>query len=474
MARISDSDLGTQHTHFRWVVCLFLFFATTLNYLDRQVFAVLGPGLTEEFRWKERDFSFIVSAFTLAYAIGYVAVGRIMDRIGVRKGFAMTVSLWSAAAMAHGLVGPLVSFGAPWFNAALGGTLLGTLTPAVASMAGFSAARFALGLAEAGNFPGAIKTVADWHPAKERAFSIGLFNSGSNLGIIIAAYSVPFIVTRMRWGWAAAFYLTGALGFVWLAFWLAIYDRPDRHPRVSPAELAYIRSDPADLPVQLSWFALLRYRQTWAYALGMFLVSPVWWFYLYWLPKFFKNNHGIDLAHVFWPLLVVYLMADLGSVGGGGLSSWLIRCGAGANVARKAAFLAFALGAVPVVAVARVSNMWVAVLLVGLAAASHAGFSANLFAIVSDTVPRKAVASVVGIGGGAACAGMLFLSTLIGRVLDWTQAVHGEKDYLIPFVIAGSAYLVATAVIHLLLPRLEPMALDATPQSGPGIGAGNG
>lgn len=446
-----------KRTHYRWVVCALLFFATTINYVDRQVFGILGPRLTEEFGWSEKDFSFIVSAFTLAYAIGYAAAGRMMDRVGERKGFAIAVSVWSLAAMAHGLVRPLVYFGLPWLSAAFTGGLLGTLTPALVSVAGFSVVRFALGLAEGGNFPGAIKTVGQWHPKQERALSTGIFNSGSNVGIILAAFAVPFVVERMQWGWDAAFYLTGGLGFVWLAFWWAMYEVPERHARVSPAELACIRSDPSDAPAHIRWVSLLQHRQTWAYTLGMFLTSPVWWFYLYWMPKFLKNNHGIDLAQVFWPLLIVYLLADVGSIAGGWFSSWLIRRGTSINAARKSAFLVCALCAVPVVAVARVTNLWVAVLLVGLAAAAHAGFSANLYTIVSDTVPRKAVSSVVGIGGTAACVGMLVLSTLIGYILDWTEATYGEKDYLVPFLIAGSAYLIATAVIHLLLPRLEPM-----------------
>jgi ACS family hexuronate transporter-like MFS transporter len=444
-------------SHYRWVICGLMFFATTINYVDRQVFGILGPRLTEEFGWTESDFSFIVSAFTLAYAIGYAAAGWMMDRIGVRKGFALAVSGWSAAAMMHGLVRPFVYSWLPWLDATFVGAFLGTVTPAVASVAGFSVARFALGMAEGGNFPGAIKTVGEWHPKSERAMSTGIFNGGSNVGIILAAYAVPFVVEEMQWSWSAAFYLTGALGFVWLAFWLAMYDSPERHPRVSSAELAHIRSDPLDPPAHISWLSLLSYRQTWAYTLGMFLTSPVWWFYLYWMPKFLKNNHGVDLQHVFWPLLVVYLLADMGSIAGGGLSSWLIRRGVSVNVARKTAFLTCALCVVPVVSVSRITNLWAAVLLVGVAAASHAGFAANLFTIVSDTVPRKAVSSVVGIGGTAACVGMLVFSTLIGYVLDWSAAVYGEKDYLIPFAIAGSAYLIATAVIHLLLPRLEPM-----------------
>jgi MFS transporter, ACS family, hexuronate transporter len=447
----------TRITNYRWVVCALLFFATTINYVDRQVLGILGPKLTEEFHWTESHFSLIVSVFTLAYAISYAVAGRMMDWIGERKGFAVTVSLWSLAAMSHGLVRPLVYSGLPWLNAAFAGTFLGSLTPALLSVAGFSVARFTLGLAEGGNFPGAIKTVGQWHPKSERAMSTGIFNGGSNVGIIIAAYAVPFIVEQLQWGWPAAFYITGALGFVWLAFWLAMYDSPERHPRVSPAELDHIRSDPPDPPATISWLSLLRHRQTWAYTFAMFLVSPVWWFYLYWMPKFLKNNHGIDLGQVFWPLLVVYLMADVGSIGGGGLSSWLIRRGASVNVARKTTFLVCALCVVPVVCVARVTNLWMAIVLVGVAAAAHQGFSANLYTIVSDTVPRKAVSSVVGIGGTAGCVGMLVFSTLIGYVLDRSNAIYGQKDYLIPFLISGSAYLVATAVIHILLPRLEPM-----------------
>lgn len=460
-----DRRLTAGISHYRWVVCALMFFATTVNYVDRQVFAVLGADLTEEFRWTESKYAFIISAFTLAYAIGYAVSGRMMDWIGERKGFVVAVSVWSLAAMAHALVAPLVYTGLPWLATSYLGTGLGMLVAAslipLVSVAGFGTARFALGLAEGGNFPGAIKTVGQWHPTKERALATGIFNSGSNVGIIVATYAVPVVVTQWGCGWPAGFYLTGALGLVWLVFWLMMYDRPERHPRVSPAELAYIQSDPPDPPVRISWLSLLRYRQTWAYTLGMFLTSPVWWFYLYWLPKFLKNNHGIELAHVFRPLLVVYLMADLGSIGGGGFSSWLIKRGASVNAARKSAFLVCAVCVVPVVFVSRMTSLWPVVLFIGVACAAHAGFSANLYTIVSDTVPRKAVSSVVGIGGTAAGIGMLFFSTLIGYVLDWTEVVYGEKDYLIPFLIAGSAYLVATAVIHALLPRLEPMAFDA-------------
>ncbi|MCC6125893.1 MAG: MFS transporter [Pirellulales bacterium] len=466
MNPLSPTSLPTKTTHYRWVVCALMFFATTINYVDRQVFGILAPTLTDEFKWTEKNYAFIVIAFTFAYAIGYAAAGRMMDRIGVRKGFLLAVGVWSLAAMAHGLVGPFV----PWFQTVFAGTLLGSVTPAILSVAGFSVARVALGLAEGGNFPGAIKTVGEWHPKKERAFSTGIFNSGSNVGIIIAAYSVPFIVEVLHWGWTGAFYLTGALGFVWMVFWWLMYDSPERHPRVSPAELALIRSDPPDPPEKIPWLSLLGHRQTWAYTTAMFLVSPVWWFYMYWMPKFLKNDYGIDLGQVFWPLLVVYLLADVGSIGGGGLSSWLIKRGASINAARKTAFLVCSLCVVPVMFVPRVSStlthfssavsMWISVLLVGIAAAAHAGFSANLYTIVSDTVPRKAISSVVGIGGMASGLGMILLSTLVGNVLDSYKDAAGKTDYLIPFVIAGTTYLTATAVIHMLLPRLEPMQFD--------------
>ncbi len=251
------------------------------------------------------------------------------------------------------------------------------------------------------------------------------------------------------------------LGFTWLMFWLFLYDRPERHPRVSAAELAFIRSDPPDPPARIAWISLLRHRQTWAYTGAMFLASPVWWFYVYWTPGFLANNHHITMEQMFWPLLTIFVMADAGSIVGGWFSSWLIQRGASVNVARKTTFLVCSFAAMPVASVARVESLWIAVFLIGLAAAAHTAFAANLYTIVSDTVPRKAVSSVVGIGGAASGLGMLVLSTSIGRILDWTNAEYGAKDYLIPFIVAGSAYLVATTIIHLLLPRLEPMAVNA-------------
>jgi ACS family hexuronate transporter-like MFS transporter len=466
MTPISAYGSPRNSSHYRWVICALLFCAITLIYLERQVISILAPKLTEEFHWTEIDYSiFIVNAFTIGYAIGYSLVGRLMDWIGERRGFVLAVSVWSLVTMAQGLVNPLVYSGLPWLKAAFTGTFLGGLTPAFISVAGFSVVRSFLGLSEGGSFPGAIKTVGLWHPKSERALATGLFNAGSNTGIIIAAFAVPFIVETLQWSWSFAFMLTGTLGLLWVFLWWLLYDRPEKHPRVAPAELDFIRSDPPDPPVRIPWRSLLKHRQTWAYTLGMFLTGPAWWFYLFWLPKFLKNNHHVDLKHVFWALLVVYLMADIGGIGGGGISSWLIRRGASVNVARKTAFLICALCVLPVTSVARINNMWVAIIFIGVAAAAHQGFSANLYTIVSDTVPRKAVSSVVGIGGTAMNIGMLLLSTVVGISLYRSESVTGEKDYLIPFVIAGSVYLVATVVIHLLLPRLEPMKFDPEQES---------
>lgn len=448
-------DSSPRTSHYRWVICALLFCATSIIYVDRQVWGMLAPGLTDKFEWTESNYSFIVNAFTIAYALGYALGGRVMDLIGVRKGFLILYLVWSALELTHGLVSPLVSHGLPWWNAALAGTVLGALTPAIVSVAGFSLIRFVLGLVEGGHFPGAIKTVGQWHPKKERAFSTGLFNSGSNIGTIIALATVPFILHHLHWG--ATFFVTGILGFAWVAVWFFLYRNPEQHPRVSPAELAIIHSDPPDPPARISWRSLLRYRQTWAFVWAMFLVSPVWWFYIYWLPKFLKNNHNIDSTVYFLPLLVVYLMADVGSIAGGSLSSWLIRRGASINLARKTTFLFCAVCVLPVICVPRIESMWLAVIVIGVACAAHAGFSANLYTIVSDTVPRKAVSSVVGMGGMAAGVGFFAFSTLVGKVLDWTKAMYGEKDYAIPFILAGSAYLTATAIIHMLIPRLEPM-----------------
>jgi MFS transporter, ACS family, hexuronate transporter len=365
----------------------------------------------------------------------------LMDRIGVRTGFALAILLWSFAGMAHAEV---LRFG-PAVAAAFG--LLG-LTYTV-SVAGFMAARFALGIGEAGNFPAAIKTVAEWFPRKERAFATGIFNAGTNVGALITPLIVPWITLAFGWRWA--FLATGALGLVWLAFWWATYRPPDQHPRVGAAELAHIRSDPPEAGVQVSWRAILRYRQAWAFALGKFMTDPIWWLYLFWIPDFLHRNHGLNLAAMGLPIVIIYLVADVGSVAGGWLSSRLISRGWSVNAGRKTAMLAAALAVVPIVLAARTSNVWVAVGLISIAAAAHQGWSCNLFTLTSDMFPKRAVGSVVGFGGMAGAVGGMLIAKLTGYVLE----VSGS--YVPVFLIAAFAYLAALTVVHILAPRLEPV-----------------
>ena len=396
---------------YRWRICALLFFATTINYIDRQVLGVLAPYLQPIIGWNEIQYGYIVTSFQAAYAIGLLAAGGVIDRLGSRIGYAISIAIWSLAAMSHALVHTVM---------------------------GFAATRFALGLGEAGNFPAAIKTVAEWFPRKERALATGIFNSGSNVGAIVAPLAVPWITLRLGWHWA--FLFTGFLSATWLIAWLTIYRRG----------LTPIQDDEGESASRLPWAHLLAYRQTWAFLLGKFITDPVWWFLIFWLPKFLNSEHGLTLTDLGPPLVAIYVMADGGSIAGGWIASAFLKRGWSANRARKSAMLICACAVVPVVFAAKARNLWVAVALIGLAAASHQGWSANLFTMVSDTFPRRAVASVVGIGGfGGAVAGML-IATFTGFLLQSTGS------YVPLFVMAGSAYLLALLVIHLLVPKLEP------------------
>ena len=410
--------------HLRWYICTLLFFAATINYLDRQVIGILKPTLEKEFGWSEIDYSNIVFWFQTAYAAGLLLVGRVMDRLGTRKGFSMAVIFWSLAAAGHALA---------------------------RSVFGFGVARFTLGLGEAGNFPASIKTVAEWFPKKERALATGIFNAGTNVGVLAAAAIVPWVTASFGWKWA--FIVTGLVGFVWLAFWWVIYRHPDDHPNLSEEERAHIQSDPPDPDVKIPWIQLFPHRQTWAFAVGKFMTDPIWWVYLFWLPSFLNNKYGIDLKSVALPLIIVYLIADVGSVAGGWLSSSLIQRGWTINRARKTAMLICAISVTPIVFAAQASNVWVAVLLVGLAAAAHQGWSANMFTTASDMFPRRVIGSVVGIGGFAGALGGMIIAKVVGYVLEWTDS------YVPIFIIAASAYLVALLVIHLLAPKLEEAKL---------------
>jgi ACS family hexuronate transporter-like MFS transporter len=412
---------------YRWTICALLFFATTINYIDRQVLGILAPTLQRELGWNEQQFGDIVSWFTIAYALGFLVVGRVMDRIGTRRGFAGAVVIWSLSAMAHAFA---------------------------RTAAGFSAARFALGLGESGNFPASIKTVAEWFPGRERAFATGIFNAGSNIGAIVTPIIVPWIA--LQWGWRAAFIATGALGFAWLIAWLLVYQPPEAHPKCSPGELAHIRSDAPETARAVKWTELLGYRQTWAFAMGKFLTDPIWWFYLYWLPKFLDARYGIKLAQVAAPLIVIYLLADVGSVFGGWLSGALMRRGWSVNAGRKTTMLIAALLIVPTMLAPSATNLWLAVCIAGVAAAAHQWWSANIFTLASDMFPRFAVGSVVGIGGFFGAAG----GVLFQRATGWLLQRNGS-NYTQIFVVCGLAYVTALLVIHLLVPRIERVSLGA-------------
>ena len=421
---VPSSSVATVIGKYRWVICGLLFFATTVNYVDRQVLGLLSKDLKDSIGWNEIDYGNIVAAFNAAYAFGLLLAGRLMDRVGTRVGYALAIVWWSFAAMAHALA----------------------RTPL-----GFGVARAALGFGEAGNFPAAIKTVAEWFPKKERALATGIFNAGTNVGAIVAPLTVPWIAGHF--GWRAAFILTGAIGFVWLLFWLPTYRRPEQHARVSAPELAYIQSDPPDPPAEkIPWVRLIPHRQTSAFAIGKYLTDPIWWFYLYWIPGFLREHHKLDLAGTAAPLIVIYLIADIGSVGGGWLSSTFIKRGWTINRARKTAMLICALAVTPIIFAANVKSLWGAVALIGLAAAAHQGWSCNLFTTPSDMFPRKAVGSVVGIGGMAGALGGATMAVATGYILQSTG-----QNYSIVFLIAGTAYLVALAIIHLLAPELAPV-----------------
>ncbi len=407
---------------YRWVICALLFFATTINYTDRAVLGVMEPTLRSTIGWSGEQYGLINSCFMIAYAIGSLGAGWMMDAIGVRLGFTISLVVWSLVAAAHAFARNATEF---------------------------ALIRFALGIGESGNFPASIKTVAEWFPKKERALATGIFNAGSNVGAIAAPVFVPLIA--LRWGWQAAFVATGVAGLIWVLFWWPIFRRPEESSRLSPSELAYIRSDPPDRVTKIAWRDLLPYRQTWAFAIAKFLTDPVWWFYLFWFAPFMSDRFGIDLKTIGAPMVTVYVLATFGSVAGGWLSSWLLDRGWSTNAARKTTLLICALCVAPVAFATQVSHPWTAVMLVGLAAAAHQAFSANLFTLASDMFPRPAVGSVVGIGtfAGAMCgAGMQLLA---GHLKDVTG------NYTVMFLIAGSAYSLALLIFHLLVPRLEPV-----------------
>ncbi len=414
---------------FRWVICALLFLGVTKNYMDRGVLGVLKVPLQHAFGWDDVKYGHLIFVFQMAYALGMLCVGRLIDRLGTRIGYAVSMIFWSLASMAHA---------------------------AANSFSAFAIARAALGFGEAGVFPASIKCVAEWFPKKERALATGLFNAGTNVGAIATPLFVPWIAGHLGWRWA--FLMTGALGFAWLILWLRFYRKPEEHRYCTIGEREYIRSDPVERTgsEKIKWRELLPHRQTWTFATAKFLTDPIWWFYLFWIPDYMQRQHGLHLGQIGLPILVIYVISDLGSVAGGWLSSSLIRKHFSVNASRKWAMLICALSAVPVAVVYRVSGLWPATLLIGLAAAGHQGFSANLFTLTSDLFPSRAVASVAGIGGMAGAVGGMLIAEIVGHLLQWTGS------YMIPFFMAASAYLIALLMIHLLSPRLIPARIGQT------------
>ena len=404
----------------RWVVCGLLFAATAINYVDRQMIGVLKPTLSSEFSWTETDFATIVFWFQVAYAIGYISFGRIVDRLGARLGYTIAILIWTVSHMAHGLATSVMTF---------------------------AMARFGLGIGESGNFPSGIRAVTDWFPQRERALAIGIFNAGANVGAILTPLIVPALV--LAFDWRVAFYVTGLLGIAWLAAWLIFYRHPREQAGVTAGELAWIEQDPADPVTPIAWSRLITVRETWAYALGKFFIDPIWWFFLFWLPGYLYERYDLDLKTFGVPLAIVYLISDFGSIAGGWMSSRMLKAGYSANAARKLTMLLCAFCVVPIFFAQSIGNLWVAVGVIGLATAAHQAFSANLYTLPSDIFPRGAVGSVVGIGGMIGAIGGMGMAAFTGYILDATHS------YSTLFAICASAYFVALLAIHLLSPRLD-------------------
>jgi ACS family hexuronate transporter-like MFS transporter len=420
--------------NYRWTVCALLFFATTINYLDRQVLGLLKPVLEKEFNWTETDYSYIVMAFTATYAIGLVVFGRMIDKIGTKLGYSISITLWSIAAMLHA---------------------------AVRSTLGFGLARAALAIGESGNFPAAIKTVAEWFPKKERALATGLLDSGSNIGALVAPIIVPWILGA--YGWQEAFLITGAIGFIWLVAWRYFYQKPANHKKLSAAEFKYIHSDneaedEANERNNIPWIRLFRLRPTWSFIAGKFFTDPIWYFFLFWLPSYFNSTFHLDLKKPSLPLVIVYTGATLGAIGGGYLSSWLMKKGWSLSKARKTALFVSALCVLPIIASRYTTDMWVVISLITLAVAGNAAWSANIYTIVSDMLPRKAVSSVIGIGGMAGAIGGVIFPLFIGFILDYYKGIGNlTAGYNIIFIVCGLSFLIAWLVIHLLTPQMKPV-----------------
>lgn len=438
---LKTTPISTAIGNYRWTICGLVFFATTINYLDRAVISLLKNDLTEEFNWNDGDYANIEIAFKLSYALGLLFAGRLIDKLGTKIGYLFATLFWSLAAVAHALVN------STW---------------------GFIWVRSALGITEAGNFPAAIKTTAEWFPKKERALATGIFNSGANIGAIVAPLSVPFIADA--WGWKAAFIITGSFGFLWLILWLLVYEIPAKHKRLSPAEYDYIHSDKDNFAdkkeeqtEKVSWFKLLGFKQTWAFVIGKFLTDPIWWFYLFWLPDFLTSQYGLKGTEIAMPVAVVYMISTIGSIAGGWLPLKFISQGWEVFRARKTSMLIYAVLVIPIIFAQLLGeiHIWLVILIIGLATSAHQAWSANIFTTVSDMFPKKAIGSVTGIGGMFGSLGGIFLSLFVQKNLFVYYRSIGEIEtaYYIMFFICGGAYLLAWLIMHLLTPKMEQVKI---------------
>lgn len=424
-----DASLGERIGKVRWTICALLFAATTLNYVDRMVLGLLKPTIQQNIGMTELDYAYVVDAFQVAYAVGMLIMGRFIDRVGTRIGYLVVMVIWSLSAWGHALANTVLEFGI---------------------------ARFCLGLGESGNFPVAIKTVAEWFPQKERSLATGIFNSGTNLGAIIAPLAVPWIVHLFHGNWHAGFLITGVFSTAWIVVWLLYYRKPSEHPRLGTAERKYITEGIVEAPKPgAPWFKLFAYRQAWAFAIGKFLTDPIWWFYLFWLPSYFTTKFHLTLSTLGLPLIIVYTAATVGSIFGGWLPAPFRKAGMPVTRARMASMLVCACAVIPIFLVAYLSNEWACIGLLSLATASHQGFSANLFTTVSDMFPRNEVASVTGIGGTAGAIGGVVISSAAGFILQYMHT------YAPLFYIAASAYLVAWIMVAILAPGLRKAEIAA-------------
>jgi MFS transporter, ACS family, hexuronate transporter len=421
------SKLATNTQNYRWRILSLLFFATTINYIDRQVIGLLKPFISDELAWSEADYGYIVTAFQVAYAIGLISTGRFLDKFGTRIGYLWAIVVWSLAGMAHA---------------------------AARGVVGFAVARFTLGLGESANFPAAVKGVAEWFPKKERAFATGLFNSGSTIGAIIAPLIVTAISLSLGWKWA--FIITGSLGFIWLIFWIAWYQVPEKHPKISKEELAYINQDESDTDIKnkIRWIDLIRLKQTMAICSTRFISDWVWWFFLFWIPDYLNKAHGVDMKQAVLPIILIYSVSSIGGIGGGWLSSRFITAGKSIDFARKRSILICALIILPVMLVSQTQNLWIAVVLIALAAAGHQGWASNIFTIISDIYPKKAVGTMVGLSGFAGAAGGALSASFIGLILENTGS------YFLIFFIASSVYLINWLILKVFIKEIKPVSLN--------------